>query len=387
MPGSRRVRAVAAALALALTSGASLASAESLQDKLNSVKNQMEQNRQEAVAKQTLLQQLQNKAYAAQVSYNKARNELEQAKQQLSRAEGDLAAAEQHLRQTEAELVQVTERLKDCKQRLGERMRSLYMDGRVEYLDVLLGATSFSDFLSRFRLFQSVVRQDSQLLSEVKQQKALAEMKRAEAERQRNHMIELRDQAQRKRDQVAAKVHEVAQHKKELDRQQSEVRRALDQLDRESRQLEKIIRDLEERIARELGQLTLSPPVKPPNRTSGYGMRWHPILKEYRKHSGVDFAASTGQNVYAAADGTVIVSGWQSGYGNVVVISHGKVNGKAISTLYAHNSKLKVTVGQKVKRGAVIALAGSTGMSTGPHCHFEVRVDGVPTDPAKWLGK
>ncbi|MBE0447233.1 MAG: peptidoglycan DD-metalloendopeptidase family protein [Actinobacteria bacterium] len=115
--------------------------------------------------------------------------------------------------------------------------------------------------------------------------------------------------------------------------------------------------------------------------TSGFGWRFHPILKRPRLHAGIDFSVGTGSPVYAAQSGTVIMAGRMGGYGNTVVISHG--NG--LTTLYAHNSKLLVSVGQHVNQGDMISRSGSTGLSTGPHLHFEVRVDGTPRNPASWL--
>ena len=109
--------------------------------------------------------------------------------------------------------------------------------------------------------------------------------------------------------------------------------------------------------------------------TSGFGMRWG------RMHEGIDIAGSSGTPIHAAAAGTVIVAGWSGGYGNLVVIDHG--NG--ISTAYGHNSSLAVSVGQSVGQGSVIAGMGTTGHSTGVHCHFEVRVNGAATDPLGYL--
>jgi murein DD-endopeptidase MepM/ murein hydrolase activator NlpD len=125
----------------------------------------------------------------------------------------------------------------------------------------------------------------------------------------------------------------------------------------------------------------LRAPVSPAVINSTFGYRIHPIFGDSRLHSGVDFNASTGTPVYAAADGTVIYAGWQSGYGNTVVIDHGG----AIATLYAHNSAIAVTEGAKVKKGQQISSAGATGNVTGPHVHFEVRVNGTPVDPLGYL--
>jgi hypothetical protein len=118
-----------------------------------------------------------------------------------------------------------------------------------------------------------------------------------------------------------------------------------------------------------------------PEVTSPFGWRVHPIFGTEIFHSGVDFAAEEGDDVYAAADGIVNYSGWISGYGNAVILDHG--NG--IQTLYGHNSQLVVIEGQTILKGEIIAFAGSTGNSTGPHCHFEVDLDGEPVDPADYL--
>ena len=112
--------------------------------------------------------------------------------------------------------------------------------------------------------------------------------------------------------------------------------------------------------------------------TSPYGTRVHPVTGKVRTHAGLDIGAAHGTNIYAAAAGTVLVSGWNTGgYGNYVVIDHGG----GLTTLYAHCSSLLVSAGQKVSRGQVIAKVGSTGMSTGPHLHFEVLKNGSHTDP------
>lgn len=110
---------------------------------------------------------------------------------------------------------------------------------------------------------------------------------------------------------------------------------------------------------------------------SGYGVRIDPVYHVRRMHTGMDFTAPTGTDVYATGNGTVTFVGWKQGYGNTVVVDHGF----GYSTLYAHLFKQLVHVGQKVKRGDVIALVGNTGKSTGPHLHYEVRLQNQPIDP------
>ena len=109
--------------------------------------------------------------------------------------------------------------------------------------------------------------------------------------------------------------------------------------------------------------------------------RLHPILHYYKMHTGIDIGAYNKTDILSAADGTVIRTAYSSGYGNYVMVDHGG----GVVTLYAHSCKILVKVGDKVKRGDVLALVGSTGMSTGPHIHFEVRVNGVYKDPLDWV--
>ncbi|MFI0817281.1 peptidoglycan DD-metalloendopeptidase family protein [Streptomyces sp. NPDC021115] len=124
-----------------------------------------------------------------------------------------------------------------------------------------------------------------------------------------------------------------------------------------------------------------NPPV-----TSPYGMRVHPVTGQYKLHTGIDFGAKMGDPMKAALDGKVTFAGWSTGYGNRVVISHGTIDGKKVSTTYNHMSAINVSVGQEVKTGTQVGAVGSTGYSTGAHCHFEVQLDGEYVNPAPWLG-
>lgn len=122
-------------------------------------------------------------------------------------------------------------------------------------------------------------------------------------------------------------------------------------------------------------------PVSARYMTSAFGGRYHPLLGGYRQHSGVDLAASFGSPIYATSDGVVSQAGWRGGYGLAVALNHG-----SSETRYAHMSRVAVAPGQAVKRGDVIGYVGSTGQSTGPHLHYEVRQNGVAVDPTPSLG-
>ncbi len=117
--------------------------------------------------------------------------------------------------------------------------------------------------------------------------------------------------------------------------------------------------------------------------SSWFGSRFHPVLKERKHHEGVDLPAVHGTKVCAAADGVVSFAGWESGYGYLIKINHGY----GYETRYGHNSKLLVRAGQAIKKGQVICLVGSTGVATGPHLHYEVRINGTPVNPVPFLRK
>lgn len=171
---------------------------------------------------------------------------------------------------------------------------------------------------------------------------------------------------------------------KEIDNYTAEdIEKLIDKIEAESKSLDEVFRSAGVKDAN-LSSMPVLKPVadKYVNRlASGYGSRFHPILKVNKMHKGLDFAASTGTPIYATGDGSVKVSEFNSGYGNMVVLKHG--NG--YESLYAHMSRAKVRSGQKVKRGDVIGYVGSTGLSTGAHLHYEIHKNGEPVDPIMYF--
>ncbi len=155
----------------------------------------------------------------------------------------------------------------------------------------------------------------------------------------------------------------------------------LDEMEAESKALEAEVRRLQALYALTARDLSMIWPASGGWISDYYGNRLHPILGYNRFHSGIDYAANRGSPIKAAESGVVIFSGTNGGYGLCVIIDHGG----GISTLYGHSDKLLVKVGQNVLRGDTIALVGSTGVSTGPHLHFEVRVNGETQNPLDWL--
>lgn len=266
---------------------------------------------------------------------------------------------------------------------LQSRLKAYYKNGDITYLDIIFGSASLTELISRVNIVKRVVGYDKDIFDEA--QKIAKEIEEKKVQLQ-NAKAEI-DQAKRlyedtKQQQVAAK-----EQKKGL----------MARLTQEQRKIEKEYEELEEQSYKITQQIqsaqgkTKSTPYSggamawpSPNYytvTSPFGMRFHPILKVNKMHTGIDINTPLGATIVAASDGKVINSSYISGYGNTVIIDHGG----GISTLYGHNSSLIVSNGQNVKKGQTIAKAGSTGNSTGPHCHFEVRVNGVPANPMSYL--
>jgi len=263
---------------------------------------------------------------------------------------------------------------------LGKRVRDIYINGQISYVDVLFGAKDFADLLTRMDLLKRVIKQDYDLVHEVLEQRnAMLALKEA-LERDKAAQEPLEKKAREARlameDKVAAQqalIDQMKYDKETIDRKQDEARAAS----------ERITRMLQRSGLRNLpvqGSGAMIWPLTGPI-TSPFGWRTHPITGAQRFHSGIDIGGDYGDPIYAAQAGTVEYAGWISGYGNAVIINHGG----GISTLYGHCQSLDVSTGQSVAQGELIAECGSTGNSTGPHCHFEVRVSGEPVNPLEYL--
>lgn len=302
--------------------------------------------------------------------------ELGRLENELRDAEARLEEAQRHLEETERQL----ERRTDL---LSRRVRALYEHGSVSYLDVLVSANDFADFLTRFEHLQMIVESDINLFNEVKRLRAQAIQLKQQREQERIAVMVSRDKVQEMKDYLEAKKAETEDLRKRFLNDEAAIRQALDELEQQSARITAELKRLEAKYEEELkrqGAIVLTAPVNA-GITSGFGMRFHPIARQNRMHTGVDYGAAYGTPVKAAESGKVVSAGWLGGYGKAVIIYHGS----KVSTLYGHMSSLAVSDGQMVQKGQVIGYVGSTGFSTGPHLHFEVRIDGEPKDPLAYL--
>lgn len=320
----------------------------------------------------TALQQQRNRETSLQAELAQLDRRLKELQEELERLAGEIEAAEEEINIIEEELVEAEEQLAYREELLKTRIRAIYERGTVTYLEVLLGATSFSDFINRFNNLKLIANNDQRLVEEVEAERDRIQGIRDELEEKKNELEAMR---RRTLANEAETERTAASRGRVLEELQDQIARniqAIADLEQEAQELESIILELiRESWGPGIGG-KLQWPIEPPAViTSGYGWRRDPFTGAQSWHGGLDIAPYWGNPnwILAAETGRVIFSGWNGGYGNCIMIDHG---GGTV-TLYAHMSTLNVSVGQMVSRGQRIARAGTTGYSTGVHLHFEVR--------------
>lgn len=304
----------------------------------------------------------------------------------LEKLEDDLQRTNTRLNENRSQQATLTERLKATNERLAQvraqvrqRLRYLYLRPQGSAISVLIGAKSMSQLLSRQQIAEAVVRRDRSMFDEFRRLQADVAQRKREQDRLVSEIRELRNRQYRHQNDLSSSRAEKAELLGDLRGKQGELQRAIRQFERDEAAIASEIAA----FARRRPNNSLPPMtgrfLKPANGpiTSGFGMRYHPILHYTRMHKGVDIGARSGSPIYAAADGEVVKATYSSSYGNYVIIAHGG----GLTTVYAHASRLMVHAGQRVRRGQHIANVGSTGLAKGPHLHWEVYRNGVAVNP------
>jgi len=324
----------------------------------------------------------------AEAARDKALEGLARIKEQLDRVIAELAKKEQELAETNGDL---------AAQRLvaEKRLVRIYkVGGTAGYLEAVLRSDSIDELFARARLLGDLMQQDNQVLGAIKALKARIEEQKQALEQERVRVSELQREQELATARLEKAVDEREASLKELEaaraakeevmaaaqREEAAWRAQEDQLLAESKRVAELLRAASVANPTKKGKGVLAWPVVG-QVTSGFGYRIHPIFHVRKMHTGIDIDAEMGDPVKAAAAGTVVSAGWRGGYGKCVVVQHSG----GLATLYAHLSVISVTAGDKVKLGQVLGKVGSTGYSTGPHLHFEVRVNGEAVDPLGYL--
>lgn len=270
---------------------------------------------------------------------------------------------------------------------LKERLVAMYESGETTYLDVLLSSRNIVDFISGYYLITELVKYDNELIEEVETKKNEIEVTEAKLEKEETEIKLLKSKKEQTtiilQNTITMQENEVAK----LSEQERNLQQEISQYKVEQSQIEAAIQAATNNMAdfsiQYTGGTMLWPvAISGTYITSGYGVREHPIQGISKMHTGIDIGNATyGSPVVAAADGVVTYAGWLGGYGNCVMINHGD----GIVTLYGHGQKILTELYKEVKQGDLIMEVGSTGNSTGPHLHFEVRVNGSTVQPLNYV--
>ena len=375
--GGKKGKKAAAALlsAVYLMTLAPLAQAETLEEQRDAHIEKAEQAQKKKNEIESRIEGLSEEKRAVDEAADEATKAYKDVRKELD-------ATEARIDENEDKLKVLNKDFAVKRDQLAKRVRDIYINGQINYLDVLFGAKDFQDFFTRMDLLKRVIQQDYDLVQVVFAEKTAIETSQKELEK---------DKAAKEKLVVSA-----ADRKKEAEKKQAAKQAIIDKMETDRATQERIInenlaasKEVEQMIRNSRyqpaspalsGGGALNWPLGGPI-TSPFGWRVHPITGASRFHSGIDIGGDYGDTIHAAGAGIVSYAGWISGYGYAVIIDHGG----GISTLYGHNQALLVSEGQSVSQGQAIAECGSTGNSTGPHCHFEVRVDGEPVDPMGYL--
>ena len=307
-------------------------------------------------------------------------NQYNDLKNQVAEMEANIAVIDADINKVQAEYDRKENLLK-------KRMVALYKAGDATYLDVLLSSSSIVDFLSKYYMLEKIIDYDTDLMKELEVEKNSIENKKQEQEKKKADLKVAMAKAGQM--QILMENNKMLQenYSAKLTTEEATLNEQILQYKQEQEEIERQIQaainwsgDLA--IQYKGGVMIWPVGVNGTYITSPFGNRLHPIQGVYKYHAGIDIGnAGYGAPVLAAADGVVTYAGVMSGYGNCVMINHGS----GIVTLYGHGQTIYATLGQTVKQGDVIMAVGSTGNSTGPHLHFEVRKDGVATSPIPFL--
>ena len=309
---------------------------------------------------------------------------IQTTQDELNSLENEISSKEKEIAEVEEKLDNIVKKYNSQKKLLDARLIAMYETDNTNYLDVVLGSKSISDFISSYYLISELTSYDIDLLEVVENQRKQIEEQSAKLNTQKNNLEQ--EKATQQKKQIALSNTKILRQNyiDKLSAQEQEIQSKIDEYNEQINNIEAEIKKLALTVS--FGEDYRGGAMQWPINghytvTSNYGMRTHPITGVYKLHTGVDISATIGDNFTAMANGIVVKAEYNSAYGNMVIIDHGG----GVQTLYAHGSQIVAQVGQEVKAGDVVLKVGSTGYSTGPHAHFEVRINGNPVNPLDYV--
>ncbi len=319
-----------------------------------------------------------NKLYKNQKKLANTQQSLNNSKIAYQRKQDELASLEQRLRQANQDFVNLDNELKD-------RIRQIFKSQRTGFFQLLLSSSDINMFFDRLHFESIVVKEDYKRLQMARQKASEILALRSQIEQQKRSLAATINDINNQQKIIKTNIAQNQEMIHKLKTNRNYYERSERELARQSASIQAMISNIKPSSGTKTVVTTgFIKPISGPI-TSPFGYRIHPIFKSRIFHSGIDIGGPNGGAIRASNDGRVIFAGWYGGYGQVVILDHGIVRGQPITTLYAHMSSISVSKGQVVKRGQQVGREGSTGYSTGPHCHFEVRVNGQPRNPLNYI--
>ncbi|OFI07502.1 murein DD-endopeptidase MepM [Clostridium acetireducens DSM 10703] len=330
-------------------------------------------------------------SFNLKVSANNAREKLENIKNTQQNLKSEIMQLDKEITETSSSINKLNEEINKLNKNIEctskeikyhenklkleddmfkKRVRAMYTCGDTAYLDIILNSKNFSDAIDKIELVKKIIHYDKNLMDDICKNKKSIENKKEKLEINKQKSIKLKEKYNNKFKDLKNKSNEKEKIMLALEKDKNTYEVMLKEQENNSNNIVNMIKN-DSKYSKSSAVVKGSLCCVTGNAfpiTCNYGWREHPVLHTKKFHSGIDIGVPSGTLIYAVADGVVTYSGNMSGYGNVVMINHGD-----FISLYAHNSSLCVREGQNVKKGDVISYSGNTGMSTGPHLHFEIR--------------
>lgn len=336
---------------------------------------------QQAREKINYLKKLEN---AEKNKLHNNQRKLEAASNNLQTSKNQYTTVEVQLRQVESDLAVATGEFNAIDAKLKNRIREVFKSQRTGMFELILSAKDLNSFLDIIYFERLIISNDYKRMQKVKEKaQKIAQMKRDVESKKKYLAQSIRNINSQQRDIERA----IAQNQNMINKLKTDrsfYEKTERELARQSDNLETMISKKPQDVSVKSASAGFIKPISG-RITSPFGWRTHPIFNSRTFHSGIDIGGPNYGNILASNAGKVIYSGWYGGYGKVVIIDHGNINGNPMTTLYAHMSTIKVKQGDYVQKGQVVGLEGTTGYSTGPHCHFEVRINGKPNNPMNYI--
>ena len=363
--------------------------------KINEEKQRLKKVEQQIKSIKGEIDNLQREESGYLETLHKIEKLLRDTEKELQTIEKDLKFAQKEIKQGEDELIFEKRMLKEKTKLLESRLREIYKRRLTGYLEILFNSESFSDFLTRFRYIKNILSLDAEVINDIRQQMKKIEDNKMNLENREEILSLLKREVEKGKENIEFSIKAKKSIINKINSQKEVYLKSLKELEQSSLEIKNIIErtykqqeeDSKRVTQKEVPVITLKPkkgilalPVQG-KLISGYGRHKNTDFNTYTFNSGIDISAPLGQVVHAAGSGEVIYTGSIKGYGQIIIIDHGG----RVTTLYAHLSKILIDIGDKVKKGQLVGQVGDSGGVSSTRLHFEVRVEGKPTDPMNWL--